>query len=164
MKTQRKRKMQKKTDYSARIGMLKSGLPRIVVRKTNKYIILQYVKSKEAKDTVIIGVTSKNLLKLGWPEKSSGSLKSISAAYLTGLLMGKKILEKEKNPKVIYDIGLQRNISGNRLYASLKGLIDSGIELSHDKKIFPSDDRIEGKHLKSELKEVFDKVKKNIEK
>ena len=164
MKTQRKRRMQKKTDYSARIGMLKSGIPRIVARKTNKYIILQYVKSDEAKDSVLIGVTSKNLLKHGWPEKLKGSLKSISAAYLTGLLMGKKIIEKEKNSKTIFDIGLQRNISGGRLYAVLNGLVDSGLEISHDKKVFPSEERIKGKHLKSDLKEVFDKVRKNIEK
>src|SRR3989344_2245384 len=140
MKTQRKRRMQKKTDYLARIGMLKSGIPRIVARKTNKYIILQYVKSDEAKDSVLIGVTSKNLLKHGWPENLKGSLKSI------------------------FDIGLQRNISGGRLYAVLNGLVDSGLEISHDKKVFPSEERIKGKHLKSDLKEVFDKVRKNIEK
>jgi len=164
MKTQRKRKQQRKTDYQARIGMLKSEIPRIVVRRTNKYIIIQYVKSKEAQDSVILGISSKKLLKYGWPEKNKGSLKSVTAAYLTGYYIGKKILEKEPKARAILDIGLQRNISGNRLYAALKGLVDSGIDIKCNEKIFPSKERLEGKHLKSDLKDDFDKVKKNIEK
>ncbi|MEM3112809.1 MAG: 50S ribosomal protein L18 [Candidatus Pacearchaeota archaeon] len=163
MKTQRKRRIKRKTDYAARIGMLKSENPRIVIRKTNKHIILQYVNSFEAKDSVLVGVTSKDLLKYGWPEKLSGSLKSVPASYLTGYLIGKKILRKKLKSKMILDIGLQRNVSGSRLYAALKGIIDSGIEINHNPKIFPSEERILGKHLKSDLEDVFVKVKKNIE-
>ena len=38
MKLPRRRRLQGKTDYKARLAMLKSGKPRLVVRKTNHYI------------------------------------------------------------------------------------------------------------------------------
>jgi len=68
-KTQKKRKNERKTDYKARLTLLKSEIPRIVVRKTNKYLIAQYVKSYEGQDSIIVGVTSKDLLDYGWDKK-----------------------------------------------------------------------------------------------
>ena len=94
MKTLKRRRKEYKTDYKKRFGLLKSGVPRIVFRKTNKYVSAQYVTSKEAQDKVILGISSKNLIKYGWPEISKGSLKSITASYLTGYLVGKKILSQ----------------------------------------------------------------------
>ncbi len=110
MKVPKRRRREGKTDYRARIALLKSGKPRVVVRKTNRYIIAQLVKSKEAQDSVAIGVTSKHLLKYGWPQELSGSLKSIPASYLTGYLLGKKML-KINESKAILDIGLARSKS-----------------------------------------------------
>ncbi len=109
MRTIKRRRKEGKTDYKARLNLLKSKLSRIVVRKTNKYVIVQYVKSKEAQDSVIMGVSSKELLKYGWEKKNTGSLKSLSACYLTGLLLGKKIKSAGEN-KAILDIGLVRSI------------------------------------------------------
>ena len=158
MKTIRKRKKQGKTDYKARLTMLKSGMPRIAIRKTNKYINIQYIKSENAKDKVIFTFSSRELLKNGWPKEVKGSLKSISAAYLTGLIAGKKVLE-EKNDKLILDIGLQRNIHGSRIYAALKGLVDAGAKIPYDEKCFPSDEKIEGKNLSKEIQEAFIKIR-----
>ncbi|GAJ13133.1 unnamed protein product, partial [marine sediment metagenome] len=93
MKTLKRRRKEYKTDYSKRIKLLKSGAPRVVFRKTNRYLIAQYVISKEAQDKIEFGINSKHLMKYGWPKESKGSLKSISAAYLTGILVGKKIIE-----------------------------------------------------------------------
>ena len=137
MKTPKKRKRERKTSYKKRFEMLKSGIPRIVIRKTNKYLTVQYIESTNAKDKIIVSVSSRELLNLGWPEKFKGSLKSISAAYLTGFLAGKKIISKGKN-KSILDIGLQRNVSQGRIYSALKGLVDSGIDISHNEKVFPN--------------------------
>ena len=95
MKTLKKRRRQYKTDYANRLELLKSEKPRIVFRKTNSYIIAHYVVSKEAQDKTQIGISSKHLLKYGWPEKFKGSLKSIPAAYLTGYLIGKQIISKK---------------------------------------------------------------------
>jgi len=39
MKLPRRRRIASKTDYKARLSLLKSEKPRLVVRKTNRYII-----------------------------------------------------------------------------------------------------------------------------
>ncbi|MBU4070269.1 MAG: 50S ribosomal protein L18 [Nanoarchaeota archaeon] len=162
MKTFKRRRRENKTDYGNRLKLLKSETPRIVFRKTNKYVILQYVVSEEARDKVIIGVTSKNLLKYGWPKEFEGSLKSIPAAYLTGLLIGKKIL-KEKLKTPIVDFGMIRPIHKTKIYGFLKGLIDSGIEIKHKAEIFPEEEKIKGKNLKKDFTETFTKIKSKIE-
>jgi len=158
MKTLKKRKNQRKTDYKRRLLLLKSGKPRIVARKTNKYITLSYVESKEAKDKIIHATTSKDLLKHGWDKEKSGSLKSITASYLTGLLLANKIKGKE----AIFDTGLNRNVKKSRIYAALKGLVDGGVKINCDKKIFPEEDRIKGKNLKNKIN--FEKIKQKITK
>ncbi|MEK6897762.1 MAG: 50S ribosomal protein L18 [Nanoarchaeota archaeon] len=161
MKIQKKRRLQNKTDYGRRLGLLKGNVPRVVFRKTNKYAIAQYVTSNETNDKIEFGVTSKQLLKYGWPKESQGSLKSIPASYLTGFLMGKKIINgKKENP--IADFGMIRNVHGTKIYAFLKGLADAGIKIKCDKKNFPSEDRITGKHLKKEFSKIFETIKSNI--
>jgi len=109
MKILKRRKRERKTDYLRRLKLLKSGLPRVVFRKTNRYIISQYIESEAAQDRVIFGFTSKDLLRYGWPEKLKGSLKSLVASYLLGYLTGKKIL-KDKLEKPIIDLGMIRSI------------------------------------------------------
>ena len=89
----KRRRKEFKTDYKKRFALLKSGLPRVIFRKTNKYLIVQYVKSDNAQDKILLGIDSKVLLKYGWPKEES--IKSIPAAYLTGYLFGKKILLKK---------------------------------------------------------------------
>lgn len=162
MKIDKRRKIQGKTDYKKRLGLLKSGMHRITIRKTNKYLNIQYVTSNEAKDKIIVGISSRDLLEHGWPKELKGSLKSISAAYLAGYLAGKKISEKEKNAEAIIDIGLQRSIAGSRIYAVLSGLIDAGIKIKTDKKILPKKERTEGKHQKKNIQEIAEKVKQKI--
>ncbi len=152
-----------KTDYGKRKKLLRGNSPRIVFRRTNRYIIAQYMITKEAKDIIEIGVTSRNLEKYGWPEEFKGSLRSITAAYLTGFLIGKKIL-KEKKKTPVFDLGMISSGHKTRPYAFLKGLVDAGLKISHDKKIFPEEDRIKGKHLKKDFSGMYEKIKSNIEK
>lgn len=163
MKIQKRRKSEGKTNYKKRISLLKSGQPRLVFRKTNRYIVTQYVRSKEAQDKVILGVNSRNLSEYGWPKKSSGSLKSIPAAYLIGFLMGKRI-QKEKFETPIADSGMTRTIHRNKFFAFLKGVKDSGVEIKCDEKAFPGEERIKGKHLKEDFSKSFEEIKSNIEK
>lgn len=160
MKMRLKRRIKGKTDYRARIKLLKSEFGRIVFRKTNKYIIGQYIESEEAKDKVIVGVNSKNLLNYGWPKEASGSLKCLAASYLTGFLLGKKILDREKNGGVA-DLGLIRSIAKSKAYSFLKGVADSGINIKVKKEMFPEEKRIKTS-LKAKIE--FDKIKQNIEK
>ncbi len=159
MKTIKKRRKTGKTDYRARLKLLKSSLPRIVIRKTNRYVLAQYVKSDESQDSVLIGVNSKELLKYGWEKESRNSLKSVPACYFVGLLLGKKIKNIE-DKETILDIGLARNVKKSRVYAVLKGLVDSGIKIKYKKEVFPDEKRIRGEHLKNKID--FEKIKNKI--
>ena len=162
MKTQKRRRREHKTDYSRRIGLLKSKSPRLVFRKTNKYVIAQYVVSKEAKDKVIFGNSSKDLIKYGWPNEFKNSLKSIPASYLLGLLMGKKII-KDKLEAPILDFGMLRMISKTRTYAFLKGLFDTGVKIKVKENTFPEEDKVKGKYLKKDFSKNFKGIKSKIE-
>ena len=163
MKTLRKRRKQFKTDYGKRIKLLKSHSPRIVFRKTNKYVMGQYAFSKEAQDTVNFGFSSKKLLDFGWPKEFQNSLKSIPASYLLGVLVGTKI-KKEKLEKPIVDFGMNKMLHKTKVYAFLKGLLDSGIDLKTKKDIFPEEEKLRGKYLKKDFTPHFELIKKNIEK
>jgi large subunit ribosomal protein L18 len=151
----KKRRQEGKTNYSKRLRLLEGHKPRIVVRKTNKYITIQYIESSAAQDAVIVTVNSKVLLKHAWPADSAGSLKSLGAAYLTGFLFAKKV--KGFKP-AIADVGLVTSTPGSRIYATLKGINDGGFAVPCGEKVYPSEERIINENIKS----FFDKVKKNI--
>ena len=158
LRTLKRRRRENKTDYKLRKNLLKSGLPRIVVRRTNKYYIVQAIESNEAQDKVLSTITSKELLKNGWDKKYGGSLKSIPAGYLTGKLLAKKL----GGGKYIVDIGMTRPLKGSRIFAVVNGLIDGGLEISADKKVFPSEGRLSGEHLNPELKKVIVKLRGSL--
>ena len=162
MKTLQRRRREGRTDYGKRLKFLKSSSPRLVFRKTNRYIISQYVTSKAAQDKVEIGITSKELKKFGWPEEFDGSLKSIPAAYLTGVLMGKEI-EKKKLKTPIVDFGMTRVISKNKGYAFIKGVIDAGVEIKCGEEQFPEQERLEGKNMREDFSKTFQEIKSKIE-
>jgi large subunit ribosomal protein L18 len=154
-RTIRRRRLEAKTDYVARLNLLNSFKPRVVVRKTNKYIIAQIVNSDIAQDTVIVGVSSKDLISHGWPESLSGSLKSLAAAYLTGLLLAKKSHIRE----AILDMGMQRNAKKGRIYALLGGLAAGGLSVPHSQDIVPDEKRLlENKRTR----EVFTQLKHKL--
>ena len=163
MKTLKRRRRENKTDYLKRLKLLKSDSPRIVFRKTNKYLIVQYTTSEETKDKIEIGMTSKKLINYGWPKDLEGSLKSLPASYLVGLLIGKEILKNKKETPIV-DFGMIRIVSKSKVHAFLKGLVDSGVKLKHKKENFPNDERISGKHLKKDFSKIFNEIKSKIEK
>ena len=152
----KRRRREGKTDYARRLKLLTSNKPRLVVRKTNRYIIAQIIISKEAKDKVVVGITSKKLREYDWPY----SLKSIPACYLTGLLIGK--MAKEKNiQEAILDIGLQRATKGNRVFATLLGA-SKFIAIPHSTEILPSEERILGKHIQDEIENKVREIENKI--
>mgnify|MGYP001559796730 CR=1 FL=1 len=162
MKTLKRRRKENKTDYSRRINLLKGEKPRVVFRKTNKYIIAQYVSSIEAQDKVEAGITSKELLEYGWPKDFYGSLKSIPASYLTGLVFGRKIVEKKlKTP--ILDTGMLRNIHKGKIFGFLKGLKDAGVNVKCQEEYYPDENRIKGKNLKKDFSAMFEQIKSKIQ-
>ena len=155
-KTVRRRRHEGKTDYKARFFLLKSGKPRVVFRKTNKYLQAQVVISEIAKDKVIVTVSTKDLIKYGWPEKMSGSLKSLPAAYLMGILLAKKT----KITSGVLDIGLLSHVPKSRIYAFVKGMKEAGFEIPVKEDVLPDDEMMNRKedtaklikHLKEKLK------------
>ena len=157
-KLDKRRRRECKTDYRKRLVLLKGNLPRLVIRKSARYITLQIIQSSHAQDKVLYSVNTKDLLKNGWPAEKSGSLKNLSAAYLSGLLLGKRSLADGFKGKVILDSGLIPNTKGSKIYAAVKGFADSGIEIPFDEKVMFSEEQIAEKIGK----EVFDKVKGGI--
>ncbi len=155
-RTIKRRRKEGKTDYKARFALLKTGRPRIVVRKTNRYIIAQLVSSDQAQDKVIASANSKELLAHGWPKERAGSLKNLQASYLTGVLLSNKIKNEENAKEIIFDIGLHRNVKKSRIYAFLKGLIDSGIKIAHSPDILPDEKKLEEN---TKTREIFIKLK-----
>lgn len=152
-----KRRREYKTDYRLRIGLLKAGKPRLVIRKTDRYIIAQIVNSKESQDFTVTYTNSKELEKYDW----KSGFKNLPAAYLTGFLAAKKA-EKQKVKEAIVDIGLQRSTKGSRIYAVIKGAIDGGLRVSCPEEMF-DEERIKGGHLKvKDIKQKIDEIKEKI--
>ncbi|MFA5485162.1 MAG: 50S ribosomal protein L18 [Candidatus Pacearchaeota archaeon] len=155
----KRRRRESKTDYKNRLTLLKSNKTRIAVRITNNYLTIQSIESINAQDKVIKTVSSRDLIKYGWDKKFIGSLKSISACYLTGLLFASQVDPKKD---YIMDFGMNRLVKGNRFYASLKGLIDGKLKIPHGEDIFPSLDRLNGKHQKPEIQKMIKEIKSKV--
>lgn len=152
-----RRRREGKTDYKKRLALLKSGLPRMVVRRTNRYIIVQFIGFKPEGDYVIAYASSKELQKYGWPYGG----KNTPAAYLTGFLAALRA-KRAGVKKAILDIGRFPSTKGSRLYAALKGALDAGIEIPHSPEVLPDKSRISGEHiaawastLKDEKEDVY---------
>jgi len=153
-----RRHRQGRTDYRQRLRLLKSRKPRIVVRKSNKNIIVQFIEYVPHGDTVHVSTISNELAKkYNWKYSAS----STPAAYLTGLIAGKKAIEKGITQGII-DIGRYRPTKGNKLFAALKGVVDAGIDCPHDEVMIPSEDRILGKHIDENIAKAVEDIKNKI--
>ncbi|MCD6369590.1 MAG: 50S ribosomal protein L18 [Thermoproteales archaeon] len=138
-----KRRRKGLTNYYKRKKLVLSGKPRLAIRKTNKYIIVQIIDARPEGDRILVAGHSSELAhKYGW----KGDLNNTPAAYLTGFLAGLKAI-KNGISEAIADIGLHRPVKGCRVFAALKGAVDAGLHVPHDKSIFPSEDRIKGLHI-----------------
>ena len=137
-----RRQREGRTNYKSRLSLLKSNMPRLVVRRTNRHFIVQAATYGEKGDLVLLTVTSRDLKKFGW---TAGTL-NLPSAYLTGLLAGKKLAKKGIN-NAIADVGLQTVTHKGNIYACLKGIVDSGISMPVNEEYFPDASRIEGKHI-----------------
>ena len=160
-RTLKRRRKENKTNYLKRMNLLKSEKPRLIFRRTNKYFVMQYIYSESARDKIVFGFTSKELLKYGWPKTSEGSLKSIPASYLSGFLIGKNILSKKLKTPIV-DLGMTRTLYKTRVYSFLKGLIDSGLKINCKNETFPDEKTICGQDLKNKID--FEKIKTKMEK
>lgn len=127
------------TNYKRRMALLKGGMPRIVIRKTNRRIIAQAVLYSSGGDKTIAYADSKELAKLGWPSRAN-----TPTAYLTGVLLAKKGKDKI-NGEAVLDIGLNKPVKSSVIFAGAKGAIDGGIKLLGS--IEGDEERIKGGHI-----------------
>jgi large subunit ribosomal protein L18 len=147
-----------KTDYRRRRGMLKSGLPRAIVRRSNRYVRVQFATFDMRGDLIVASAISKELEALGWKH----SKKNASAAYLTGYLAGKRA-SKAGVDKAVLDMSLYNPTKNSSVFATLKGIVDAGVDIPHSEEILPVEDRIKGKHLDEKMESDFDKILKKME-
>ena len=153
-----RRRREGKTNFRLRLKLLLSKTPRLVARKSLNNIVAQIVEYDEIGDKVVVSAHSKEIVKLGY----KGHCGNIPAAYLTGLLLGKKAL-KEGTEEAILDLGLNSATKGAAVLAILKGAIDAGMDIPHSEEILPEEDRLNGSHVKeyAELLKEEDEEKYN---
>ncbi len=138
-----RRRKKGKTNYGLRKKLVVSGLPRVVVRRTGKNVIVQLIESEVKGDKVVTSAHSSELRKkYGY----LGSLNNISASYLTGLLCGYR--SKANNvEKAVLDVGLHIPSKGADVFSALKGVLDAGVDVPHDEEVLPDEKRIAGAHI-----------------
>ncbi len=181
--TKYRRRREGKTDYYARKRLItqaknKYNAPkyRLVVRFTNRDVIMQIVTSEVSGDKVFAAAYSHELRAYGIEH----GLTNWAAAYATGLLIARRVLKKlgldetfkgveepdgeytlteaaegedgeERRPfKAYLDVGLSRTTTGARVFGAMKGASDGGILIPHSEKRFPGFD-IETKELDAEV-------------
>ncbi len=157
-----KRRRYGKTNYHNRLSLLISERDRIVVRKSTKGIIIQFIKHNSIGDQTFLSSISSELSKYGYNYSKS----NIPAAYLTGLLFGYKSIDNGYTSGIL-DIGLHPSTKGSKIYAALKGMVDAGLVIPHETSVFPDEDKINGNiiseyHNKKEIHIEFENAKENI--
>jgi large subunit ribosomal protein L18 len=173
-----RRRRENKTDYRKRLALLKSKKIRAVVRILKSQVIVQLIKYELEGDKTLVGVSTKRLEKYGWY-----SANNVPSSYLAGYLAG--LIAKNKGiTEAVMDIG-RYSKRNKKVFAALKGLVDAGIEISHDPSVYPEEERITGKILEEyaksnpkapefnnyykkgvdpkKLSQIFEDVKKKIE-
>jgi len=173
-----RRRREGKTDYYARKRLVvqaknKYNSPkyRLVVRFTNTDVICQITYAKLQGDFVLAAAYSHELPKYN----IKNGLTNWAAAYATGLLVARRVLNKlgldktyvgviepdgtlshteveEDSPrpfKCFLDVGFRRTTTGARVFAAMKGASDGGLFIPHSENRFPGYDR-EAKSLDSE--------------
>ncbi|KAJ1326716.1 large subunit ribosomal protein L5e [Microdochium nivale] len=170
--TKYKRRRSGKTDYYARKRLVtqaknKYNAPkfRLVVRFTNRDIIMQIITSEITGDKVFVAAYAHELRAYGIEH----GLTNWASAYATGLLIARRALHKlglnetfagveeadgeytlteaaetdgeTRRPfKAHLDVGLARTSTGARVFGAMKGASDGGILVPHSENRFPGYD------------------------
>ncbi|MBN3037479.1 MAG: 50S ribosomal protein L18 [Candidatus Diapherotrites archaeon] len=159
-----RRRREGKTDYHRRLRLLKSRIPRFVVRVLPRQVITQVINFNEKGDNVEACASSLELKKYGWKVHTG----NVSAAYLTGFMCGLRA-KKRGISEAVLDIGLHTPVYGSNVFAALKGALDAGINIPHDEKCLPAEEKIKGRILaqnlgREEIQKQFEAVMSEIEK
>ncbi|MHB9285528.1 50S ribosomal protein L18 [Halobacteriales archaeon Cl-PHB] len=137
-----RRRREARTDYHQRLRLLKSGKPRLVARPSNKHVRAQLIVTGPQGDQTRAAAHSSDLADYGW-EAPTGNL---PAAYLTGVLAGRRALENGLEEAVL-DIGLNSPTPGSKVFAVQEGAIDAGLEIPHNDDVLADWERTRGEHI-----------------
>jgi large subunit ribosomal protein L18 len=129
-----------KTNYRKRAALLIGRHSFVTVKVSDQNVAAQVLKPTPTGDIVIASAHSRELAKQDW----KGAFNNLPACYLTGLLMGKKTLEKGVKNAVLY-VGKDHFTS--RVAACLKGIVDSGVTMPVSEESLPPEERITGRHI-----------------
>jgi large subunit ribosomal protein L18 len=135
-----KRIREDKTNYRKRSAILIGRHLFIAIKVSDQNVSAQVLKATPTGDIVITSAHSRELAKHGW----KGALNNLPACYLTGMLLGKKALEKGINNAVLY-IGKSHFTS--RVAACMKGIVDTGVSMPISEESLPDEQRIGGHHI-----------------
>jgi large subunit ribosomal protein L18 len=135
-----KRIKKHKTNYRKRSALLISKRYFITVKVSNQNVAAQVLKPTAMGDIVIASSHSRELKKHGW----KGSMNSLPACYLTGLLLGKKCMENGTKNAVLYT---GRDRFTKRIAACIKGIISAGVDVPVSDQSLPKESRISGQHI-----------------
>jgi large subunit ribosomal protein L18 len=144
-----------RTNYRKRAALLLSRRRFVTITVSDENVQAQIAYPMAKGDITITSSHSRELARFGW----NGSLNSLPACYLTGLLLGKKSLRKDVDEAILYT---GKNSFTSRVAACLKGVIDSGMKVPASDSSFPPEERLVGNHieeyariLKDENKDVY---------
>ncbi|MFH0836290.1 MAG: 50S ribosomal protein L18 [Candidatus Micrarchaeota archaeon] len=146
-----RRRRDGKTDYAKRLALLKSGKPRLVVRKSNKFILVQIVDFSFEGDKTIASASSRELKKFAFAGKANAA-----SAFLAGLLAGKRALAKGVK-EVVLDIGLHPPSKGAVVFAAQLGAAEAGLKSPFSQDKMPSEEKLKGKDAMA-----FEEAKKKL--
>jgi large subunit ribosomal protein L18 len=153
-----RRRREGRTDYKRRVALLKSRQARVVVRRSLTNVRVQVVAYDATGDKVLASADGRELAALGLAGTSG---KSVPAAYLTGLLAGKRAKDAGVTEAVL-DLGRQVPNKGGRIFAALKGVVDAGLEVPHDEAVIPAEERLNGEHIEGFDANLVETVKSRI--
>jgi large subunit ribosomal protein L18 len=128
-----------RTNYRKRAALLLSKRRFVTITVSDENVQAQIAYPMAKGDVTITSSHSRELARFGW----NGSMNSLPACYLTGLLLGKKSLRKDVDEAVLYT---GKNPFTSRVAACLKGLIDSGMKIPASDS-FPPEERLVGNHI-----------------
>jgi large subunit ribosomal protein L18 len=149
-----RRRREGKTNFAKRLALAKSGKTRMVVRRSNKGILVQFIDFDPRGDRTLLTVSGAHLTKLyNWPSK-----RNVWTAYLAGLMAG-KMAHKKGIKEFVLDMGMYVPSKGSVVFAAQKGASDAGLSTILDKEKMP-----EGKlsDPPERYKSMFNEVKTKI--
>ena len=137
-----RRRREGTTNYKRRKAAVISKQLMLYVFVSDKNTTIQIISPRLKGDLVLASTTSKELLKFGWKLPR----RSVPAAYLTGLLLGSKAIQKNLGNTIVYTNVKMYHASG-RVASALKGVLDAGFKLPVGEDTLPNDSRVSGAHI-----------------